>query len=174
MAQWIKHQPVNQKVAGSIPSQDTCLGCGPGPHLGRSERQLMYVFFFNVRYIIFIFLFFIFILFYFLNFYCYSITVVCLFSPSLHPTPAECTSLPCLPSHPHRGLVGICSQAEGLPLLSWVGKKQILLWEAPMGVSVLGKDWEKLDAHTLWQRRLSDLANKIRDTQLIWISENNE
>ena len=24
-----------------------------------------------------------------LNFYCYSITVVCLFSPSLHPTPAE-------------------------------------------------------------------------------------
>ena len=29
----------------------------------------------------------------FLNFYCYSITVVCLFSPSLHPTPAEPTSL---------------------------------------------------------------------------------
>ena len=33
-----------------------------------------------------------------LNFYCYSITVLCLFSPSLHPTPAEPTSLPC--SHP--------------------------------------------------------------------------
>ena len=31
-------------------------------------------------------------LFIFLNFYCYSITVVCLFSPSLHPTPAEPTS----------------------------------------------------------------------------------
>ena len=30
----------------------------------------------------------------FKNFYCYSITVVCLFSPSLHPTPAEPTSLP--------------------------------------------------------------------------------
>ena len=36
--------------------------------------------------------------FFFLNFYCYSITVVCLFSPSLHPTPAEPTSLPHL--HP--------------------------------------------------------------------------
>ena len=32
------------------------------------------------------------------NFYCYSITVVCIFSPSLHPTPAEPTSLPHL--HP--------------------------------------------------------------------------
>ena len=29
-----------------------------------------------------------------LNFYCYSITVVCLFSPSLHPTTSEPTSLP--------------------------------------------------------------------------------
>ena len=35
------------------------------------------------------------LLIYFLKkFYCYSITVVCLFSPSLHPTPAEPTSLP--------------------------------------------------------------------------------
>ena len=34
---------------------------------------------------------------FFFNFYCYSITVVCLFSPSLPPTPAEPTSLP----HPH-------------------------------------------------------------------------
>ena len=34
----------------------------------------------------------------FLNFYCYSITVACLFSPSLHPTRAEHTSLPRL--HP--------------------------------------------------------------------------
>ena len=30
-AQWIEHQPVNQRVAGSIPSQGTCLGCRPGP-----------------------------------------------------------------------------------------------------------------------------------------------
>ena len=34
------------------------------------------------------------------NIYCYSITVVCLFSPSLHPTPAEPTSLPQLHPHP--------------------------------------------------------------------------
>ena len=34
------------------------------------------------------------------NFYCYSITVVCLFSPSLHPTPAEPTSLPRLHQPP--------------------------------------------------------------------------
>ena len=34
------------------------------------------------------------------NFYCCSVTVVCLFSPSLHPTPAEPTSLPHLHSPP--------------------------------------------------------------------------
>ena len=34
-----------------------------------------------------------FLYFFFFNFYCYSITVVCLFSPSLHPTPAEPFSL---------------------------------------------------------------------------------
>ena len=39
VAQWIEHQSVNQKVAGSIPSQGTCLGCGPGPQLGACERQ---------------------------------------------------------------------------------------------------------------------------------------
>ena len=38
------------------------------------------------------------LLFFFFNFCCYSITVVCDYSPSLHPTPAEPTSLPCL--HP--------------------------------------------------------------------------
>ena len=32
-------------------------------------------------------------MFYFFNFYCYSIRVVCLFSPSLHPTPAKPTSI---------------------------------------------------------------------------------
>ena len=35
------------------------------------------------------------------KFYCYSITIVCLFSPSLHPIPAEPTSLPYL-HHPPR------------------------------------------------------------------------
>ena len=31
VAQWIECQPVNQRVTSSIPSQGTCLGCGPGP-----------------------------------------------------------------------------------------------------------------------------------------------
>ena len=31
--------PINQKVPGSIPSQGTCQGCGPGPWLGVWERQ---------------------------------------------------------------------------------------------------------------------------------------
>ena len=31
VAQWTEHWPVNQRVAGLIPSQGTCLGCGPGP-----------------------------------------------------------------------------------------------------------------------------------------------
>ena len=30
VAQWIECQPVNQRVACRIPSQGTCLGCGPG------------------------------------------------------------------------------------------------------------------------------------------------
>ena len=30
---------VNQKVTGSISSQGTCLGCGPGPQWGAGERQ---------------------------------------------------------------------------------------------------------------------------------------
>ena len=34
----------------------------------------------------------------YLNFYCYSIILVCIFSPSLHPTPVKPTSLPCV--HP--------------------------------------------------------------------------
>ena len=33
-AQWIDCQLANQSVAGSIPSQGTYLGCGPGPQLG--------------------------------------------------------------------------------------------------------------------------------------------
>ena len=31
--------PVNQRVSGSIPSQDTCLGCRPGPQWRAHERQ---------------------------------------------------------------------------------------------------------------------------------------
>ena len=30
VVQWIEGRPVNQRVASSIPSQGTCLGCGPG------------------------------------------------------------------------------------------------------------------------------------------------
>ena len=32
VVQWIERQPANQRVAGSSPHQDPCLGCGPGPH----------------------------------------------------------------------------------------------------------------------------------------------
>ena len=39
VAQWIESRTVKQRVAGSIPSQGTCLGCGPGPQYGESERQ---------------------------------------------------------------------------------------------------------------------------------------
>ena len=38
-AQWIECWPVNGKVVSSIPSQGTCLGCGPDPQLGACERQ---------------------------------------------------------------------------------------------------------------------------------------
>ena len=31
VAQWTEHRPANQRVTGSIPSQGTFLGCGPGP-----------------------------------------------------------------------------------------------------------------------------------------------
>ena len=43
LAQWIECWPVNQKVAGSIPSQGTNLSCRPGPQLGAYERQLINV-----------------------------------------------------------------------------------------------------------------------------------
>ena len=39
VAQWIECQPANQIVTGSIPSQDTFLGCGPGPQWRVRERQ---------------------------------------------------------------------------------------------------------------------------------------
>ena len=39
IAQWTECGPANQRVAGLIPSQGTCLGCGPGPQLGTREGQ---------------------------------------------------------------------------------------------------------------------------------------
>ena len=39
VARWIECWPVNQRVTGLIPSQGTCLGCGPGPWWGVHERQ---------------------------------------------------------------------------------------------------------------------------------------
>ena len=39
VAQWNEHKPLNLKVPGLIPSQGTCLGCGPGPHLVARKRQ---------------------------------------------------------------------------------------------------------------------------------------
>ena len=39
VAQWIEGWPANQRTAGSIPSQGTCLGCGPGPPMGVCARQ---------------------------------------------------------------------------------------------------------------------------------------
>ena len=41
MAQWSGHHSTNQKVAGLIPGQGTCLGCRPGLWLGACERQLI-------------------------------------------------------------------------------------------------------------------------------------
>ena len=31
VVQWTECRPTSQRVAGLIPSQGTCLGCGPGP-----------------------------------------------------------------------------------------------------------------------------------------------
>ena len=39
VAQWIECWPENQRVAGLIPSQGTCLGCRPGLQLGVGKRQ---------------------------------------------------------------------------------------------------------------------------------------
>ena len=39
VVQWIECGPVNQRVAGSIPSHGICLGCGPGPQQGAREMQ---------------------------------------------------------------------------------------------------------------------------------------
>ena len=39
VAYWIEHRPMKREVANSIPSQDTCLGCRPGPQLGVCKIQ---------------------------------------------------------------------------------------------------------------------------------------
>ena len=41
VAQWIEHQPVNQKVTSLIPGQGTCLGCRSGLQLQTCKRQLI-------------------------------------------------------------------------------------------------------------------------------------
>ena len=41
VVQWVEHHPANRKAAGSISSQGTSLGCGPGPQLGACKRQLV-------------------------------------------------------------------------------------------------------------------------------------
>ena len=38
VAQWIEHRPANLRVTFLVPSQDTCLGCGPRPQQGVHER----------------------------------------------------------------------------------------------------------------------------------------
>ena len=37
VAQWIEHQPANQRVTGLISSQGTCLGCGKVPGWGHER-----------------------------------------------------------------------------------------------------------------------------------------
>ena len=39
VAQWTECLLANQSVASLIPSQGTCLGCGPGPQWGALEKQ---------------------------------------------------------------------------------------------------------------------------------------
>ena len=39
MFQWIELGPVNQRVAGSMPLQGTCLGCGRVPSEGHAPEE---------------------------------------------------------------------------------------------------------------------------------------
>ena len=45
VAQWIEREPVNERVAGSIPSQGTCLVVGQVPSWGcvRGNHTLMFL-----------------------------------------------------------------------------------------------------------------------------------
>ena len=40
VTQWTECWPANQSVAGSSPSQGTCLGCLPGSQWGVSKRHI--------------------------------------------------------------------------------------------------------------------------------------
>ena len=50
VTQWTECRPVNQRVMGLIPSQGTCLGCGPGQARSRGHERgnysLMFLFLF--------------------------------------------------------------------------------------------------------------------------------
>ena len=39
VAQWVECGPANQRIAGLVPSQGTCLVCGPGPQMRVCKRQ---------------------------------------------------------------------------------------------------------------------------------------
>ena len=39
VAQWIECWPLNQKVTSSIPTEGTCLGCGPGGVMQEATDQ---------------------------------------------------------------------------------------------------------------------------------------
>ena len=39
VAQWVECGPTNQRIAGLVPSQGTCLVCGPGPQMRVCKRQ---------------------------------------------------------------------------------------------------------------------------------------
>ena len=43
VAQWTEHQSANQRVTGSILSQGTHLGCGPGPQYRVHKKQPLIV-----------------------------------------------------------------------------------------------------------------------------------
>ena len=38
VAQWTERRPANQRVAGSVPNQDTCLGCGARSPVGSVQE----------------------------------------------------------------------------------------------------------------------------------------
>ena len=65
------------------------------------------------------------LLLFFFYFYCHSITVVCLFSPSLHPTPAEPPSLPHLHPPPWYCLCVLYSSSCN-SLSKWVDQKTMV------------------------------------------------
>ena len=67
--------------------------------------------------------------FFFFNFYCYSITVVCLFSPSLHPTPRDTEVRNNLTMV--RGEWGGDSEDRGLQELAWCFQVKKPDWDLP-------------------------------------------